>query len=198
MEGEGAYKKGFNGRWQRRGVGFSVSMVASFFLAYHALITNDISGGVTFFYPAIAFMISFALWFRMWGALGVWAGSSMAAYVYGFPPVYSALVMSSDFVQVLIPLAAYIHTPTPRSLRDIFTKRNALWVFTVPHIVGATWGVFLSHLWGYTPLSEIPHVWLVWVAGNIVACLVLIPLILPSFTESLENSGFKPVGWWCG
>jgi len=154
--------------------------------------------GASLFYVVVALMIAFTLWFGMYGAIASYAGCYIGAgLLSGIPPDVALYWSLADLWQVLIPLAAFRvwnGDPALRSWRDA----GVLLVFgvVVNNIAGATWGSVTLALGGLIPWSSVGDAWVAWFLGNLVVCIVLLPLALHFVTPWIQTHELYVRRWW--
>lgn len=158
-------------------------------VAKYVIFSYSIAPGVSFFYTVVALMIVTTLWFGMYGAVAAYAGCYIGAGILsGLPPDVSLYWSLADFWQVLIPLIAFKvlkADPSLRSARDL----GILVVFGIilNNVAGALWGSVTLALPGTIPWGEVPSVFFGWLIGNIVVCIVLVPLALYFLTPMVRD-----------
>jgi integral membrane sensor domain MASE1 len=158
-------------------------------VAKYVIFSYSIAPGVSFFYTVVALMIVTTLWFGMYGAMAAYAGCYIGAGILsGLPPDVSLYWSLADFWQVLIPLLAFKvlkADPSLRSARDL----GILVVFGIilNNVAGALWGSVTLALPGTIPWGEVPSVFFGWLIGNIVVCIVLVPLALYFLTPMVRD-----------
>jgi hypothetical protein len=168
---------------------FFLLVISNVLVAKYVVVSFSIAPGVSFFYTVVALMIVTTLWFGMYGAVAAYAGCYIGAGILsGIPPDVSLYWSLADFWQVIIPLIAFKvlkADPSLRSTRDF----GILVVFgiIVNNIAGALWGSVSLAVPGIIAWAEVPSVFFGWLIGNIVVCIVLVPLALYFLTPSLKN-----------
>jgi integral membrane sensor domain MASE1 len=158
-------------------------------IAKFVVFSFNFAPGTAYLYVSIAFMIVFALWFGMYGAVAAYAGCFIGAGLLSGLPLDLNIVWSlTDFWEALIPLVAFRALgcdPALRNRRDVIV----LLVFgvIVNNIVGAVWGPVILALGGQIVWDSVFLVGSIWFLGNFILCLCLVPFILLFFTPLVEN-----------
>ncbi|WP_241648027.1 hypothetical protein [Methanoculleus taiwanensis] len=149
-------------------------------------------------YIVVAPMVVFGLWFGMYGAIAAYAGCYIGAgLLSGVPPGVNLYWSLADFWQVIIPLVAFRELgcdPALRSRRDVGVL--LIFGFVLNNLAGATWGSVTLALGGEILWAEVVQVWCAWLAGNIIVCIVLVPLMLHFFTPYLRDHELYVRGYW--
>jgi hypothetical protein len=168
---------------------FFLLVCCNVLVAKYVVFSFSIAPGVSLFYAVVALMIVTTLWFGMYGALAAYAGCYIGAGILsGLPPDVSLYWSLADFWQVLIPLVAFRvlkADPSLRSTRDL----GILVVFGIilNNVAGALWGSVTLAAPGIIPWAEVPSVFFGWLIGNIVVCIVLVPLALYFLTPMVRE-----------
>lgn len=177
---------------------FFLLVVSNVLVAKYVVFSFSIAPGVSFFYTVVALMIVTTLWFGMYGAVAAYAGCYIGAGILsGLPPDVSLFWSLADFWQVLIPLIAFRvfkADPSLRSARDL----GILVVFGIilNNVAGALWGSVALALPGTIPWGEVPSVFFGWLIGNIVVCIVLVPLALYFLTPMVRDHQLFVRHYW--
>jgi integral membrane sensor domain MASE1 len=154
--------------------------------------------GVSYYYIAAALMIVFTLWFGMWGALAAYFGCFIGANLLSNIPPSVGLYMSfSDFWQVIIPFLACRYFNVDLSLqtrRDFFV----ILVFgvVINNFVGALWGSVSLAIGHVIAFSDISSSFYAWFIGNVVVCIIFVPLILRILTTRVKEHELFVKGIW--
>jgi integral membrane sensor domain MASE1 len=158
-------------------------------VAKYVVFSFSIAPGVSFFYTVVALMIVTTLWFGMYGAVAAYAGCYIGAGILsGLPPDVSLYWSLADFWQVLIPLIAFRvlkADPSLRSTRDLVIL--VVFGIILNNVAGALWGSVTLALPGTIPWGEVPSVFSGWLIGNLVVCIVLVPLALYFLTPMIRE-----------
>jgi len=167
-------------------------------LAKFAVFTFAIAPGISAFYIVVALMIVFTLWFGLWGALAAYGGCFIGAgLLSGIPPGVGLYWSLADVWQVLIPLLifrALRADPALGSRRDLALL--LLSGVVLNNLCGALWGSFTLALGGVIPWSGVTPAFYAWFAGNVVVCLVLLPVILWCFTPAARSHELFVRAYW--
>lgn len=180
--------------------------VALFFLlvcinalvAKFVVFTFQLAPGVSSYYIVVACMIVFTLWFGLWGAGAAYIGCFIGAgLLSGIPPGVSLYWSIADLLQVAIPLLAFRYTNADISIpgtNDL--KILILYGVLLNNLAGAAWGS-LALVWGgqITPDSVVPTFFGWWV-GNMIVCIVLLPLILRLLTPVIRSHELFVSRYW--
>ncbi|NMB79369.1 MAG: hypothetical protein GYA23_09800 [Methanomicrobiales archaeon] len=155
--------------------------------------------GIAYLYPAAAVMILFTLWFGGYGAIAAYIGTLIGA---GFlareafvqHPQVAILWAVATLVQVLIPLIAvraFEVDITMEHTRD--WSHIILFGVIINNIIGAAWGAFTLAL--LTP-DTMMSVFSTWLIGNVIVCLLIVPLGLKLFTPKIQKSRLFITKYW--
>lgn len=193
------------GRTQQTSVPLHHSIALFFLLACinalvakYAIISFGMAPGVSALYVVVALMVVFTLWFGMYGAVAAYAGCFIGAGLFGsIPPGVNLYWSLADFWQVMIPLLAFRFfacDPGMKSWRD----GGVLLVFGVllNNLAGAAWGSVSLALGGIVPWSGVPLVFYSWLAGNVVVCIVFVPVTLYFLTPFLRDHELFVRKYW--
>jgi len=136
--------------------------------------------GISTFYPAIVFMILFALYFGGYGVIAAYAGGFLGAGILaGISPEVAVFWALADLFEVLIPLVAVRYLsidPGLRTRRDLLLM--VLFAVILNNIVGAAWGAVMLAIAGVIGWSAIPSFFLSWLLGNVIlTALLLLPAL---------------------
>jgi len=168
---------------------FFLLVCSNVLVAKYVVFSFSIAPGVSLFYTVVALMIVTTLWFGMYGAVAAYAGCYIGAGILsGLPPDVSLYWSLADFWQVLIPLIAFRvlkADPSLRSTRDL----GILVVFGIilNNVAGALWGSVTLAVPGIILWAEVPSVFFGWLIGNLVVCIVLVPLALYFLTPRVRD-----------
>jgi integral membrane sensor domain MASE1 len=150
----------------------------------------ELAPGVSGLYFAVSFMVVFALWYGIWGALSAYLGCMVGAGILANMPLKLNIVWSlADLWQVLIPLAAFAYFKADIGLK---TKRDFV-VFLVfgvfiNNLVGALWGSYTLFLEGMITWAEFFTTFAGWFLGNIVVAIILVPFLLRYITPYIRQT----------
>jgi hypothetical protein len=177
---------------------FFLLVCCNVLVAKYVVFSYSIAPGVSVFYTVVALMIVTTLWFGMYGAVAAYAGCYIGAGILsGLPPDVSLYWSLADFWQVLIPLVAFRvlkADPSLRSTRDL----GILVVFGIilNNVAGALWGSVSLAVPGIIPWAEVPSVFSGWLIGNLVICIVLVPLALYFLTPMVRDHQLFVRHYW--
>ncbi|MDP3564142.1 MAG: hypothetical protein Q8R70_06590 [Methanoregula sp.] len=167
-------------------------------LAKFAVFSFSEAPGISSFYIVVALMVVFTLWFGMWGAMAAYAGCFIGAgLLSGIPPEVNIFWSLADFWQVLIPLVAFRYLgadPALTSRRDLLIV--LVFGILLNNFCGALWGTLTLALGGVIPWSGVWPALYVWVLGNSIVSLILLPAILYIFTPIVRTHELFVNAYW--
>ena len=157
--------------------------------------------GVSVLYFAVAFMLLFTLWFGAYGAIAAYAGILIGSGLLTTNPALNwgvAIYWSiAGLLQVLIPLVALRTFEVNISLEN---RRDwtllLLFGVLINNVVGAAWGAYTLALGNVIASSEIGSVFTVWLIGNIIVTIIIVPLALRHFTPRVRKSKLFVKNYW--
>lgn len=164
--------------------------------------------GVSALYIGVAFFIPFALWFGGWGVLLSYIGAFLGGGVIGGgQPILLAMFASLAHVwQCGIPLLAYRTLgkrmgvdPTGRVHGKSFGKEGVfflIFVVVLPNLIGGFWGIGGLTLGGIIPPEAYVPASIGWWVSNMIACIIISPILLNTVTQVLERMGLLVQGLW--
>lgn len=196
---------GSNGSPQGTGAAWYLYLALFFLLSsLNALVAKFVvfsfpfAPGASLFYAVVALMIASTLWFGMYGALAAYTGCYIGAgLLSGIPPDVALYWSLADLWQVIIPLGAFRHwgcDPGLRSARDLLVL--AVFGVVLNNVAGAVWGSGTLALGGIIPWSAFGEAGFAWLIGNMLCCMVLLPLLLWYVTPLIERHELYVRGWW--
>ena len=156
-------------------------------------------GGVSTLFFAVAFMILFTLWFGAYGAIAAYAGTLIGSGLLNpaIPPVVAIYWSIAGLLQVLIPLVAF------RTFKGDLTLENRrdwtlllLFGVLINNIVGAAWGTWTLALGNVIAASQIVSVFSLWLIGNIIVTIIIVPLALRHLTPKVQKSKLFVKYYW--
>ena len=157
------------------------------------------AAGVSTLYFAVAFMILFTLWFGAYGAIAAYAGTLIGSGLLNpaIPPVVAIYWSIAGLLQVLIPLVAF------RTFKVDLTLENRrdwtlllLFGVLINNIVGAAWGASTLALGNVIIASQIVSVFTLWLIGNIIVTIIIVPLALRHLTPKVQKSKLFVRYYW--
>ena len=155
--------------------------------------------GVSVLYFAVAFTILFTLWFGAYGAIAAYAGTLIGSGLLNpvIPPVVAIYWSIAGLLQVLIPLVAL------RTFKVDLTLENRrdltlllLFGVLINNIVGAAWGAWTLALGNVIAASQIGSVFSLWLIGNIIVTIIIVPLALRYGTPKVQKSKLFVRYYW--
>jgi len=158
-------------------------------------------GGVSKLYIAVAFMILFTLWFGAYGAIAAYAGTLIGSGLLStnpaIPPMVAIYWSIAGLLQVLIPLIALRTFEVDLSLEN---RRDwtllLLFGVLINNIVGAAWGAYTLALGNIIASSQIGSVFTLWLIGNIIVTVLIVPLALRHLTPKVQKSKLFVKNYW--
>jgi integral membrane sensor domain MASE1 len=156
------------------------------------------AAGIAYIFPAAAFMVLFALWYGGYGAFAAYVGGligGILAHENLAINLHIAVIWAvAGLLQVLIPLIAArsfeidLSLPTNRDVALI-----VIFGVVINNLVGAAWGAWTL---GLMDPSVMVSAFSTWLIGNVIVCLVLVPLCLRLFTPRLEKKRLFVKNYW--
>jgi hypothetical protein len=157
--------------------------------------------GVSALYIAVAFMILFTLWFGAYGAIAAYAGTLIGSGLLATSPSIPADVAIywsiAGLLQVLIPLIAL------RTFEVDLTLPNRrdwtlllLFGVLINNVVGAAWGAYTLALGNVITSSQIGSTFTLWLVGNIIVTVLIVPLALRYLTPKIQKSKLFVKYYW--
>jgi hypothetical protein len=158
-------------------------------------------GGVSTLYVAVAFMILFTLWFGAYGAIAAYAGtligSGLLSTNQAIPADVAIYWSIAGLLQVLIPLVAF------RAFNVDLTLANRrdwtlllLFGVLINNIVGAAWGASTLAFGKVIAASQTGSVFTLWLIGNIIVTIIIVPLALRYLTPKVQKSKLFVRSYW--
>jgi len=144
-------------------------------------------------------MILFTLWFGAYGAIAAYAGTLIGSGLLNpaIPPVVAIYWSIAGLLQVLIPLVAF------RTFKGDLTLENRrdwtlllLFGVLINNIVGAAWGTWTLALGNVIAASQIVSVFSLWLIGNIIVTIIIVPLALRHLTPKVQKSKLFVKYYW--
>jgi hypothetical protein len=156
------------------------------------------TSGVALVYIAVAFMILFTLWFGAYGAIAAYIGTLLAGMLATESllkhPEIAVIWAVAGLLQVLIPLVAVRMFEVDLTLEN---RRDwtiiLLFAVLINNLFGAAWGAFTLSLAGPVNTTGVFFTWLV---GNIIVTILIVPLALRFFTETITRSKLFVKHYW--
>lgn len=156
-------------------------------------------GVISLMYIAAPVMILFTLWYGAYGAIAAYAGTLvgsglMISETLVQHPYVAILWALAGLFQVLIPLMAVrsfgvdLWMKNPRDYTYVI-----LFGVIINNLVGAAWGVWTLSLVETVNLGSAFWIWFI---GNVVLCILLLPLALKLFTPTMERTRLYVKNYW--
>jgi hypothetical protein len=179
---------------------FILILIDTFLAWLSVTIFPTVAGGViSWVFIAVAFMILFTLWFGCYGAIAAYVGTLVGAGLLVSESLvqnpHVALVWAAaGFLQALIPLVAVrsfnvdLTLSSPRDYTYII-----LFGVIINNLVGAAWAV-----WTLSLVETVSFVsaFSAWFIGNVVVCILIVPLALKLFTEKVQKNRLFVRKYW--
>jgi len=155
--------------------------------------------GVSTLYFAVAFMILFTLWFGAYGAIAAYAGTLIGSGLLNpaIPPVVAIYWSIAGLLQVLIPLVAF------RTFKvDLALENRRDWTLLllfgvlINNLAGAAWGAWTLAFGNVIAASQIGSVFTLWLIGNIIVTIIIVPLALRHLTPKIRKSKLFVKYYW--
>ena len=155
--------------------------------------------GVSTLYFAVAFMILFTLWFGAYGAIAAYAGTLIGSGLLNpaIPPVVAIYWSIAGLLQVLIPLVAF------RTFKvDLTLENRRAWTLLllfgvlINNLAGAAWGAWTLGFGNVIAASQIGSVFTLWLIGNIIVTIIIVPLALRHLTPKVQKSKLFVKYYW--
>jgi hypothetical protein len=155
--------------------------------------------GVSTLYFAVAIMILLTLWFGAYGAIAAYAGTLIGSGLLNpaIPPVVAIYWSIAGLLQVLIPLVAF------RTFKVDLTLENRrdwtlllLFGVLINNSVGAAWGAWTLAFGNVIASSQIGSVFTLWLIGNIIVTIIIVPLALRHLTPKVQKSKLFVRNYW--
>ena len=158
-------------------------------------------GGVSKLYFAVAFMILFTLWFGAYGAIAAYAGTLIGSGLLSTNPAIPADVAIywsiAGLLQVLIPLIALRTFNVDLNLES---RRDwtllLLFGVLINNVVGAAWGAYTLSLGNVIQSSQIGSTFMLWLIGNIIVTIIIVPIGLRFLTPKVQRSKLFVKYYW--
>jgi len=194
---------------------YAVQIAAIIILSYLSVAIIPASyAGISLFYFVYPFFLVFTMWWGAWGMLGAYVGCVIGAGVLvGTGPVPSIVYSIGDLVPPLFAFVIYRgllanrgYDPLWRDLTDkevagVKTKRGGAWVWFV--LINGVILNLLSGVIGVGVLWEMGVIavnafwlWFIgWVVGDLVAMVIITPVLVKGLTSLVERQGLVNHGW---
>jgi integral membrane sensor domain MASE1 len=157
------------------------------------------ASGISYIFPAVAFMILFTLWYGAYGAVAAYIGTLvgsgfLAVQLLADNPGIALIWAVAGLLQVLIPLVAVRSFEVDLALEN---RRDLviiiLFAVIINNLVGAAWGAWTLSLIEPGMMGSIFSTWLI---GNVIATLVIVPLALRIFSPKIQKSRMFVKYYW--
>ena len=170
--------------------------------------------GISLFYFVYPFFLVFTMWWGIWGPIGAYVGCVIGAgLLVGTGIVPSLAYAVSDFVPPFFAFVLYRgllanrgYDPLWRDLTDkevagVKTKRAGAWTWFV--VINGVVLNLISGVIGVGILWEMKVIatnafwpWFIgWVVGDLVAMVIITPVLVKGLTSLVERQGLVNYGW---
>ena len=113
------------------------------------------------------------------------------------PPVVAVYWSVAGLLQVLIPLVAFRTFEVDLALEN---RRDwtilILFGVLINNIVGAAWGAITLAVGGIIPSEQIGSVLFMWLLGNVIVTLLIVPIALLRLTPKIQKSKLFAKYYW--
>ncbi|MGA2104760.1 hypothetical protein [Methanoregula sp.] len=154
--------------------------------------------GVAVISIAAAFMVIFTLWFGMYGAIAAYIGGFFGAGLFSGMPATGVVYLSfANLWMVLVPLVAFRIFDVKveiESRRDLF--HLVLFGGIINNIVAAAWGSLSLAMGGIIGWNQVMTAFLPWLLGNVIATIIIAPLVLHHYTDRVSRSKVFVKTYW--
>jgi len=195
---------------------YAVQIAAVIILSYLSVVLlGPLSySGISLFYFVYPFFLVFTLWWGLWGILGAYIGCVVGAgLMVGLGPVASAAYAISDFIPPLVVFIVYRGLlanrgidPLWRDLTDkevagVKTKRVTAWILFIAlnglilNAISAELGVGIENYLGLIPSGAFWGWWAGWFFGDLLAMIIITPVLVKGLTKLVERQGLINGGW---
>jgi len=156
-------------------------------------------GVISLLYIAAPVMILFTLWYGAYGAIAAYAGTLvgsglMVSETLVQHPDVAILWALAGLFQVLIPLMAVrsfgvdLWMKNPRDYTYVI-----LFGVIINNLIGAAWGVWTLSL---AETVNLESAFWIWFIGDVVLCILILPLALKLFTPRMERTRLYVKNYW--
>jgi len=195
---------------------YAVQIAAIIILSYLSVVLlGPLSySGISLFYFVYPFFLVFTMWWGIWGMLSAYVGCVLGAgLMVGLGVVPSLAYAVSDFVPPLVAFLVYRgllanrgFDPLWRDLTDkqvagFKTKRGWAWFWfvlingVILNAVSAELGVGIQSAMGLVPSDAFVYWWAGWFVGDLLAMVVITPVLVKGLTSLVERQGLVNHGW---
>lgn len=158
-----------------------------------------VGGLVSSLFVAVAFMILFTLWFGAYGAIAAYVGTLvgsglMVSDTLVHNPLIALFWAIAGLLQVLIPLVAVrsfgvnLLMENPRDFTYVL-----IFGVIINNLIGAAWAAWTLSL---AETVNMVSVFSSWVIGNIIVCIIILPLALKFLTPRIQKSKLFVKYYW--
>ena len=195
---------------------YAVQIAAIIILSYLSVVLlGPLSySGISLFYFVYPFFLVFTMWWGIWGMLGAYIGCVLGAgLMVGLGPIPSIAYAVSDFVPPLLAFIAYRGVlakmgfdPLWRDLTDkdiagYKAKRGMAWFWFILlnglifNAISAEMGVGIQYSLGLIPTDAYWIWWWGWFLGDLLAMVIITPILVKGLTKLVERQGLVNYGW---
>ncbi|MGD0204592.1 MAG: hypothetical protein ABSC20_11915 [Candidatus Bathyarchaeia archaeon] len=195
---------------------YAVQIAAIIVLSYLSVsLLGPLSySGVSLFYFVYPFFLVFTMWWGIWGIASAYIGCVLGAgLMVGLGVVPSLAYSISDFIPPLIAFIIYRgllskqgFDPLWRDLTDkevggVKTKRIGAWFWfilingLILNAISAELGIGIQYQLGLIPGNAYWVWWAGWFVGDLLAMVIITPVLVKGLTNLVERQGLVNHGW---
>ena len=195
---------------------YAVQIAAIIILSYLSVVLlGPLSySGISLFYFVYPFFLVFTMWWGIWGILGAYVGCVLGAgLMVGLGVVPSLAYSVADFVPPFFAFIVYRgllanqgFDPLWRDLTDkevagFKTKRVGAWFWFVLingiilNAISAELGIGIQYQMGLVPGDAFWLWWAGWFVGDLLAMVIITPVLVKGLTNLVERQGLVNHGW---
>ncbi|MGO8806235.1 MAG: hypothetical protein ACLQO7_06465 [Candidatus Bathyarchaeia archaeon] len=195
---------------------YAVQIAAIIILSYLSVsLLGPLSySGISLFYFVYPFFLVFTMWWGIWGIGAAYIGCVLGAgLMVGLGVVPSLAYSISDFIP---PLVAFVvwrgvlanrgYDPlwrdlTEKEIAGVKTKRVGAWVWfvlingVIINVVSAELGIGIQNAMGLVPSGLFWYYWGGWFVGDLLAMVIITPVLVKGLTNLVERQGLINHGW---
>ncbi|MGA2386855.1 MAG: hypothetical protein ABSG33_10015 [Candidatus Bathyarchaeia archaeon] len=195
---------------------YAVQIAAIIILSYLSVsLLGPLSySGISLFYFVYPFFLVFTMWWGIWGIISAYVGCVLGAgLMVGLGVVPSLAYSIADFVPPLVAFMVWRGLLANRGFdplwRDLTEKEVAgfktnrvgawFWFILINGIIlnaiSAELGIGIQFQLGLVPGSAYWLWWAGWFAGDLLAMVIITPVLVKGLTNLVERQGLVNHGW---
>jgi integral membrane sensor domain MASE1 len=195
---------------------YAVQIAAIIILSYLSVsLLGPLSySGISLFYFVYPFFLVFTMWWGIWGILAAYVGCVIGAgLMVGLGVVPSLAYSIADFVPPLVAFAVWRgvlakrgYDPlwrdlTEKQIAGVKTKRAGEWFWfvlingVILNAISAELGVGIEYQMGLVPGGAYWYWWGGWFVGDLLAMVIITPVLVKGLTNLVERQGLVNHGW---